>query len=146
LVVMTASPPTARIDVEFLADGRCTVSAAGETFHSTLTYTPPAAIVQTDELRCGIPPVPEGTIVDLSVSLPEHVSPSPGRDAPRLAWAERGSRWVGTATLTTAPVVVRIMEAGSPRMHRARVMRFTVAAACAAAVLAGAMVVRRRRR
>lgn len=129
-----SAPSTARIDVEFLPDGRCTVSAAGDTFHSKLTYTPPAAIVQAFELRCGIPPVPEGTAVELSVALPPGVSPSQGQDAPRLTWTQRDDRWFGTASLSMAPSVLRIQEGDSPRMRRARTIRWAVRVAGALAL------------
>ncbi len=102
----------ARIELEFLADGRCTVSATGEAFHSALTYMPPALVSSTAELRCAIPPVPAGAAVDLTVMLPRGASPSPGAEQPPLRWTRRNYRWIGTASLTTAPLVVRIPGSG----------------------------------
>ena len=108
-----ASPRTAtidargRIDVVFLPDGRCSVSAIGETFHSNLTYTPHAA-PQISERRCAIPPVPDGTPVDVSVSLPPGAPHPAGNEEPPLTWTQQGDHWIGTAAMTTAPLVVRI--------------------------------------
>jgi hypothetical protein len=100
-----------RIEVEFLADGRCSVSATGETFHSRLSYTP-HAVAAISERRCAIPPVPDGTPVDLTVSLPRGASRPTGGEIPRLAWAQLDDRWVGTASLTMAPPIVRIPTTG----------------------------------
>jgi hypothetical protein len=138
--------PRGRIDVQFLADGRCTVSAEGETFHSSLTYTPPA-VAQSYELRCAIPPIPAGVAVDLSVALPGGVTPLQGDDDPRLTWTHRDNLWFGSAALTTAPSLVRIPEADSPKARRARNVRRGAAAACAVLLAAGVAVgVRRWRR
>ena len=130
--------PRGRIDVEFLADGRCTVLAEGETFHSKLTYTPPVA-AEPYELRCAIPPVPAGVAVDVSVALPRGVTPLLGDDDPRFTWTQRDYRWFGNASLTTAPSVVRIPEADSPRARRARLVRRAVAA-CAVVLAAGVVL------
>ena len=65
-VSVSAIGARAQIHVEFLADGRCTVSATGEGFHSILTYLPQTELSPTSGLRCAIPPVPEGLQVDLT--------------------------------------------------------------------------------
>jgi hypothetical protein len=123
----TPGPPAApaaraAIEVEFLADGRCTVSATGEAFHSSLTYMPRAPVSPTSELRCAIPPVPADAAVDLTVVLPRGASPLPGDEEPRLTWTRRDYRWIGTAALTAAPLVVRIPESGNRAADRARAM------------------------
>jgi hypothetical protein len=97
-----------RIDVEFLADGRCAVAAIADGVHSTLTYLPPPA----SGLRCTIPPSPKGTPVDLTVRLPPGATPG-GRDFPRLAWREIDARWIGTAALPAAPAFVSVPLAGT---------------------------------
>jgi hypothetical protein len=111
--------PPAAIEVEFLADGRCTVSAVGAAFHSTLTYTPPPPVPPISERRCAIPPVPAGAAVDLTVRLPPGAAPSLGGEEPRLTWARRDHRWVGSAALATAPSVVRIPGPGNGAADRA---------------------------
>jgi hypothetical protein len=112
----------ARIELEFLADGRCTVSATGDAFHSKLTYTPQAPASSTSELRCAIPPVPAGAAVDLTVMLPRGPSPSPAGEEPPLRWSRRDYRWIGIASLKTAPLVVRIPESGNHTARRALAM------------------------
>ena len=107
-------------------------------FHSNLTYLPQTVVSPTSELRCAIPPVPEGLAVDLTVTLPRGVAPS-GDDSPRLAWTERDYRWIGTASLPTAPAVVRIPESWNPSAFRARLFRWTgIGALCA---LVGLLIV-----
>jgi hypothetical protein len=119
----TPAVAPARIELEFLADGRCTVLATGKAFHSKLTYTPQAPVSPASGLRCAIPPVPAGAAVDLTVMLPRGASPSPDGEEPPLTWTRRDDRWVGTALLTTAPLLVRIPEPGSRAARRARAMR-----------------------
>jgi hypothetical protein len=120
LVSAFAAPAAgrARIELEFLDDGRCTVSATGEAFHSKLTYTPHAAVSSASELRCAIPPVPASAAIDLTVMLPRGASPPPGGEEPPLRWTRREYRWIGMASLKTAPVVVRIPESGSRTARR----------------------------
>lgn len=132
-----------RIDVVFLPDGRCRVSATGDTFHSDLTYTPHAA-PQVSERRCAIPPVPDGTPVDLSVSLPPGASHPSGREDPPLAWTQQGDHWVGTAAMTTAPLVVRIPGSDDRTDLRARAVR--TGGICAVLALAFAWLLWRRDR
>jgi hypothetical protein len=132
-----------RIDVEFLADGRCRVSATGETFHSTLTYTPQATASAAGR-RCAIPPVPDGTPVDLVVSLPRGTAHPPGDAIPSLTWTRQDDRWIGTAALTTAPSVVRIPAPRDLSDLRADVIR--MGAWCSAAALVFAWLSWRRTR
>jgi hypothetical protein len=130
-----------RIAVEFLADGRCRVSATGEAFHSTLTYTP-QAIASAPGRRCAIPPVPEGTPVDLVVTLPQGSAHPPADAIPSLTWTRQNDRWIGTAALTTAPSVVRIPAPRDLSDLRASVIR--MGAWCSAAALAFAWLSWRR--
>ena len=55
-VVASAASEPARVSIEFLADGRCLVSAKGEGFHSELTYLPQTRVSPTSEFRCAVPP------------------------------------------------------------------------------------------
>jgi hypothetical protein len=138
LVSAPAAPAAgrARIELEFLADGRCSVSAAGQAFHSNLSYTPQAPASPTSELRCAIPPVPDGAAVDLTVVLPRGASPSPGGEEPPLRWTRRNDRWIGIASLKTAPLVVRIPESGNHTVRRAMAMLARSWATIAAGVIA----------
>ena len=139
-----ATSGRATINIEFLADGRCTVSATGEGFHSNLTYLPQTVVSPTSDLRCAVPPVPERLAVDLTVTLPRGVTPS-GDDSPRLVWTERDYRWIGTASLPTAPAVVRIPESGNRLAFRARLLRWTgIGALCAVVFLVIVLRVRKR--
>lgn len=137
-VSVSAIGARAQIHVEFLADGRCTVSATGEGFHSILTYLPQTELSPTSGLRRAIPPVPEGLQVDLTVTLPRGVAPSRD-DSPRLSWTESDYRWIGTASLPAAPAVVRIPESGNRSAFRARLLRWT--AVGAAGAMAGVLIV-----
>jgi hypothetical protein len=111
-------PPTASVSIEFLADGRCTVTAGGEGFHSQMTYTPQASTDSSD-LRCAVPPVPGGRRVDLTVILPAGRRPS-GGGSPELSWAEKEGRWQGEASLDAAPEVVVVEDWNSPASVRRR--------------------------
>lgn len=94
------------VTIEFLADGRCTVSAQGDGFRSKATYTPEGAQGRPD-LRCAMPPVPAGRTVALTVTLPAG-SARPGSSAPPLAWTRAGDRWQGTASLSEWPDAVAV--------------------------------------
>jgi hypothetical protein len=112
LAVLTggaAEPRTVTVSVEFVRDGRCTVSADGEDFHSTLTYSPKPAREVIDGFRCAIPPVPPNRPLELTVTLAAGVRPST-RGSPRLDWVQKEGRWVGTAVLATAPEVVVVED------------------------------------
>jgi hypothetical protein len=127
------------ITLEFTADGNCSIAVRGEAQafsglaeprprsrafggpatpdsapspraggrgHAEMSYRP-----QTPG-RCAVPALREQGPVSLTVLLP------PGREPPRasrpeLAWAMRGDRVVGTATLAAAPEFVDIMPAGA---------------------------------
>jgi len=127
----------ADVSIDFLADGRCAVSAAGEGFRSKATYRPDGA-KPAGERRCAMPPVPAGRTVSLTVSLPEGAA-RPGSSTPELEWQARGSAWVGTASLTSWPEAVVVSPAGGHLM-------FTVLVGLGLLLTASAVVVRRRRR
>jgi hypothetical protein len=95
--------------VEFLSDGRCAVNAEGAGYHASLTYLPPPG--GSSDLRCTIPSPPKGRAINLSVTLPPGATPA-GGEFPRVAWSERGSRWVGTVSLPAAPAFVRVPQPG----------------------------------
>jgi hypothetical protein len=118
---LEAAPGAGRVTVGFLQDGRCTVTADGEGFHSALTYKPPNG-PQGQEFRCAIPPVPAGRPVELRVTLPPGARPA-GTDAPGLDWEQRDGVWVGRAIVSTSPEVVVVTEWGSPAAVRARWIR-----------------------
>jgi hypothetical protein len=103
-----AAPGAVRIDVEFLADGRCAVAAEGERVHANVIYLPP----QASGLRCAIPPSPIGKPVDLTVRLPRGAAPG-GYDFPRLTWIHQDSGWIGTAALPAAPAFVSVPQSGA---------------------------------
>ena len=103
-----ATPGAVRIDVEFLADGRCAVAAEGERVHAKVTYLPPPASGR----RCAIPPSPKGKPVDLTVRLPRGAAPG-GYDFPRLTWIQQDSGWIGTAALPAAPAFVSVPQPGA---------------------------------
>jgi hypothetical protein len=120
LVSCTAAAEPGQVAVGFLPDGRCTVSAGGEGFRSTLTYTPKSA--SAGQFRCAIPPVPAGRQVVLQVALPPGARAA-GTDTPELTWTQQAGLWVGTAIMQTAPEVVVVTEWGSPQAVRARWIR-----------------------
>jgi hypothetical protein len=106
--VTGAVPGAVRIDVEFLADGRCSVAAEGKGVHANVIYLPPPA----SGLRCAIPPSPKGKPVDLTVRLPRGAAPG-GYDFPRLTWTRQDSGWIGTAALPAAPAFVSVPQPGA---------------------------------
>jgi len=108
VAMVRAAPGVVRVDVEFLADGRCAVTAAGEGVHASITYRPS----DVPGRRCAMPPVPAGRAVDLEVRLPRGAAPA-GRDFPRLTWIEQDAGWVGTAALPAAPAFVSVPEPGA---------------------------------
>jgi hypothetical protein len=108
LALTAQTPGMVNIQVDFLQDGRCTVSAAAQDFHSTLTYAPKPGD-EGDAFRCALPPVPGGRPVELSVTLAPDGRPS-GRGAPRLDWTAKEGRWVGTASLAAAPEVIVVED------------------------------------
>jgi hypothetical protein len=132
----TPAAAPARIELEFLPDGRCTVSATGEAFHSRLTYTPEVPAPPAYGLRCAIPPVPAGAAVDLTVMLPRGASPSSLGADPPLTWTRRDDRWIGTASLTTAPLVVRIADPANRAARQAQAARARAWATIALGALA----------
>jgi len=100
----------ARVEIEFLSDGRCEVSSAGDGFRSHAIYMPTAGSRQT-ELHCAMPPVSSGQTVALVVSLPLG-SRRPGATVPPLEWVPVQGRWVGTAQLTKWPGSIVVVLGG----------------------------------
>lgn len=125
----------ATVTIDFLADGKCTVSAQGDGFRSKATYTPEGAPGRP-ELRCAMPPVPAGRTISLTVTLPPGAA-EPGASAPALAWTKNGDQWQGTASLTEWPDAVTLSR-------DRRVWTFWTPILGAAAVLV-AVAARRRR-
>ena len=140
---LRAQDLSARVGIEFLSDGRCTVSSEGDGFRSNATYMRPVA-GEPAELRCAMPPVPSGRTVALVVSLPTNVR-SPGTSVPPLEWVQVQGRWVGTARLTEWPDAVVVSPARGWLAARSVV---TSAAAVITAIvgLAIATYIRRSRR
>lgn len=101
----------ADVTINFLADGRCAVSAKGEGFRSNATYKPDPAKAAGDR-RCAMPPVPPGRTVALRVSLPSGTA-KPGASTPALNWTEDEDAWVGTASLTEWPDAVVVSPAST---------------------------------
>lgn len=114
----------ADVTIDFLADGRCAVSARGEGFRSNATYMPDGAnqpkrvgTNPTRERRCAMPPVPPGRTVSLRVSMPTGAT-MPGTSTPALTWTEAGNAWVGTASLTDWPDAVVVSPATPSKLTR----------------------------
>ena len=61
---VTAAGKAAAVTIEFLEDGRCATSSAGQGFKSSTTYRPKGE--QAGERRCAMPPVRPGTNVNLT--------------------------------------------------------------------------------
>lgn len=135
----------ATISLEFLPDGRCTVSADGPKFHSTMTYTPPASAIATGDFRCAVPPVPSGTPVDLVVMLAPGARPW-GSGAPPLGWTKRSGRWIGTASIVSAPEVVVVADYSGAQAVRARRQRRASVGAGVCGIIAIVLLANRRRR
>jgi hypothetical protein len=111
-----AADSAADVTVDFLADGRCAVSAKGEGFRSNATYMPDGVKTEGDR-RCAMPPVPAGRTVSLTVSMPSGGA-KPGRSTPALSWSENGQAWVGTASLTEWPdAVIVSWPSGARRLQ-----------------------------
>lgn len=130
---VTAAGKAAAVTIEFLEDGRCATSSAGQGFKSSTTYRPKGE--QAGERRCAMPPVRPGTNVNLTVRWPRGAA-DPGASAPALRWQSDAEGWTGSAVLTTWPEVIVVQED--------RPVWMFWAAACAGVVLAG-LALRRRR-
>jgi hypothetical protein len=96
-----AQDQSARVEMEFLSDGRCEVSSVGEGFRSHAVYMPTKG-ARRPEWHCAMPPVSSSQTVALTVSLPVG-TPRPGTSVPPLEWVQVQGRWVGTAQLTKWP-------------------------------------------
>jgi hypothetical protein len=107
--------------------GTCIVSGSGPALRGTMTYPR-----RTAEPRCAIAGVAPGAAIDLEVIAPPGAA-RPAAAFPRLAWTERGGRWVGRAALPAAPAFVRLHDSGTAAAARALDV-LTVAATIAAAV------------
>jgi hypothetical protein len=135
----------AAVLVEFLADGRCAVTAEGAGVHSAMTYTPAAPSRATGEFRCAMPPVPGGRSVDVTVRLAPGTRPA-GSGVPALNWVERDGGWVGTASLDAAPEVIVVPDYFGRAAVRARWQRRGVIGAAGLVVMAGLVLLAVRRR
>jgi hypothetical protein len=131
---VTAQDQSARVEIEFEGNGRCTVSSAGDGFRSHATYMPKPGARQT-ELRCAMPPVSSGRTVALVVSLPVG-APRPGASVPPLEWVPVQGRWIGTAQLTKWPDAVVVVPGG--RWLAAR--NIITAAVAVVAIMIGAAI------
>jgi hypothetical protein len=112
----------AELSVEFRADGRCAVKAAGEGVHAEMTYTPPAAARTSGEFRCAVPPLPTGRLVDLHVLLAPGARPA-GSGTPPLTWTEQEGRWRGSGSFDALPDVIVVPDYFGPAAVRARWQR-----------------------
>jgi hypothetical protein len=108
-----AAGAAADVTIDFLSDGRCAVSAKGDGFRSSATYTPDGARTEGDR-RCAMPPVPPGRTVSLTVSMPSGAA-KPSTSTPILRWTDNGDAWVGTASLTEWPDAVIVSPPSSSR-------------------------------
>ena len=127
----------ATVRVDFLADGRCAVSAQGDGFRSKATYMPETP-GHPHELRCAMPPVPEGRALTLSVSLPTG-RPRPRAAVPALLWSRSGDQWIGTASLSGRPDAIVVDTSSRSPM-------FWTSLGSGGVVLLGGIVSMRRRR
>ena len=123
----------ALITIEFRAGRLCTVTMLDERLTSDRLDDVPGPSSPASEYRCPIRSRPRGRPIALTVILPPGESPA-GADFPRLAWAERDARWMGTALLPSAPAFVRVPTSGSAAPGRARLLDWAALAATAIAV------------
>jgi len=120
-----------RIRVEFKPDDECAVSTTAANGRASVTYPR-----RTTEMRCAVPSFAQAPAGD--VELEVVLLPGQGRpvDAfPRLDWAERDGRWVGTGRLDGVPAFVRIAPDWGPQRWRTLALDVTVVAATALAIL-----------
>lgn len=149
LFVASAALPDGRralLSVEFRADGKCAVKAAGEGIHAEMTYTPPASSQASGEFRCAVPPLPGGRVVDVLVLLAPGARPARA-GTPPLTWSEQDGRWRGSGTFDAVPEVIVVPDYFGPAAVRARWQR-RLSLAGGALALAGLvwLLGRRRRR
>ena len=120
-----------RIRVEFKPDDECAVSTTAENGRASVTYPR-----RTTEMRCVVPSLAQAPAGD--VELEVVLLPGRGRpvDAfPRLDWAERDGRWIGTGRLDGVPAFVRIAPDWGFQRWRSVALDVTVVAATALAIL-----------
>ena len=143
LVVAVATGPAHAVsaevllDVAFLPGGDCHVGTGTGTVSRQPGAAPP-----DDSFACRLPSLPEKTPIRLTVTLPEGARPG-GANFPRLAWQLRAGVWRGTATLPSAPTLVRIPVDGGAADRAGRLLD---AATLAGAALAVAWTLARGRR
>jgi hypothetical protein len=130
--VSSASPPAISVKVDFRDGGRCTVIAHDENPRSDRVIDVPGPAAPF-EYRCAVAAQPRGRPIELSVLLPPGAVPA-GAEFPRLSWAERDGRWIGTASLPAAPAFVRVPTIGSAAPRRARLLDWAALAATAIAI------------
>jgi len=94
----------ARVDVTFLADGRCLVRSSG---------AQAAQAPSGGGYRC---PLPGGGLergaIELRVALPTGVDPAD--TFPQLAWQRVDGQWIGTAALVAPPAFVHVSRPSTP--------------------------------
>jgi hypothetical protein len=123
----------ALITIEFDAGRGCTVTTLDESLTSDRVAGVPQPGSPASEYRCPIRVRPRGRSIALTVILPSGEAPA-GADFPRLAWTERDTRWIGTASLPSAPAFVRVPKNDSDASRRARWLDWAALAATAIAV------------
>ena len=131
-ILASAPVPPIAMKVDFRSGGRCTVIAHDESPRSDRVVDVPGPAVPF-EYRCALLAQPRGRAIELAVLLPAGETPA-GADFPRLEWAERDGRWVGSASLPAAPAFVRVPVRGSTSPRRARLLDWAALAATAIAV------------
>jgi hypothetical protein len=133
----TAAPArgenVALVTIEFHGASRCTVTILDERLTSDPVDEMLGSSSPASEYRCPIRSRPRPLPVKLTVILPPGETPA-GADFPRLAWTERDSHWMGTASLPSAPAFVRVPTSRSGASRRARMLDWAALAATAIAV------------
>lgn len=131
LLFSSAVPAQTRLRVEFKPDDECAVSTTAGNGRASVTYPR-----RTTEMRCVVPSLAQAPAGD--VELEVVLLPGQGRPVdsfPRLDWAERDGRWIGTGRLDGVPAFVRIAPDWGLQRWRTLALDVTVVAATALAIL-----------
>jgi hypothetical protein len=134
-ILLVLAPATAlaetRIRVEFTLNDECAVSTTAGSGRASVTYPR-----RTTEMRCAVPTPADAASGDvvLEVVLPAGQG-RPVDAFPRLEWAERDGRWIGTGRLDGAPAFVRIAPDWGLQRWRTRALDLTVLAATIIAIV-----------